>query len=84
MGAFIEIIWPLFRRAQLYDQEPRHSGRKIDFRETGVHQIDAMNVQLPSKFCCGIADRQMLPLNLCWGCTVHKMQGIMVCTAVRI
>jgi hypothetical protein len=28
------------------------------------------------------AERRMLPLILCWGCTVHKMQGTRVCTAV--
>jgi ATP-dependent exoDNAse (exonuclease V) alpha subunit len=46
------------------------------------HQIDAMTVQFLAKFSCGTAERQMLPLILCWGCTVHKMQGTTVCTAV--
>jgi ATP-dependent exoDNAse (exonuclease V) alpha subunit len=45
-------------------------------------QIDAMTVQFPAKFSYGTAERQMLPLILCWGCTVHKMQGTTVCTAV--
>jgi hypothetical protein len=39
-----------------------------------------MTVQFPTKFSCGT--RQMLPLILCWGCTVHKMQGTTVCTSV--
>jgi hypothetical protein len=30
---------------------------KIDFGETGVHQIDAMTVQFPAKFSCGTAAR---------------------------
>jgi hypothetical protein len=37
-----ENIWPLFRRAKLYDQDIL--AVKIDFGETGVHQIDAMAV----------------------------------------
>jgi hypothetical protein len=52
---FTEIIWPLFRRAQLYDQDIL--AVKIDFRESGAHQIDAMNLQFPAKFCCGTAER---------------------------
>jgi hypothetical protein len=28
-----------------------------------------MIVQFPAKFCCGTAERQTLPLILCWGCT---------------
>jgi hypothetical protein len=40
-----------------------------------------MTVQFPAKFSCGTAERQTLPLILCWGCTVHKMQGTM-CKAV--
>jgi hypothetical protein len=47
MDAIIEIIWPLFRRAQLYDQDIL--AVKIDIGETGVHQIDAKTAQLPSK-----------------------------------
>jgi hypothetical protein len=75
------INWPLFQRAQLYDQDI--PAVRIDFGETGVHQIDAtMTVQFPTKFCCGKAERQMLPLIVCWGCTVHNMQGTIVCTAV--
>jgi hypothetical protein len=38
MNSITEIIWPLFRRAQLYDQDIL--AVKIDFGETGVHQID--------------------------------------------
>jgi ATP-dependent exoDNAse (exonuclease V) alpha subunit len=38
-----------------------------------------MTVQFPAKFSCGTAERQLLPLILCWGCTVHKMQGTTVC-----
>jgi ATP-dependent exoDNAse (exonuclease V) alpha subunit len=41
-----------------------------------------MTVQLPAKFSCGTVERQILPLIFCWGCTVHKMQGTTVCTAV--
>jgi hypothetical protein len=49
-----EIIWSLFRRAQLYDQDIL--AVKIDFGETGVHQIDAMTVQFPAKFSCETAE----------------------------
>jgi hypothetical protein len=64
MDSITEIIWPLFRRAQLYDQDILVV--KIDFKETGVHQIDAMTVQFPVKFSCATADRGMLPKILCW------------------
>jgi hypothetical protein len=56
MYAISEIIWPLIRRAQLYDQDILVV--KIDFGDTGVYQID---VQFPAKFCCGTADQRMLP-----------------------
>jgi hypothetical protein len=58
MDAITEIIWPLFRRAQLYDQYIPEV--KIDFGDTGVYQIDAMTVQFPAKFSCGTAERRML------------------------
>jgi hypothetical protein len=77
MGANTETIWPLFRRDQLYDQDIPQE--KIDFEETCVRQIDAMTVQFPAKFSCGRAN---VFVNLSWGCTVHKMQGTTLCTAV--
>jgi hypothetical protein len=48
MDSLTEIIRPLFRRAQLYDQDIL--AVKIDFGETGVHQLDAMTLQFPAKF----------------------------------
>jgi ATP-dependent exoDNAse (exonuclease V) alpha subunit len=51
-------------------------------KTTKNRQIDAMTVRFPAKFSCGTAERQIIPLILCWGCTVHKMQGTTVCTAV--
>jgi hypothetical protein len=61
-GAITEIVWPLFRRAQLYDQDI--AALKFDFGETAVHQIDAMTVQFPAKFSCGTAERPILPYIL--------------------
>jgi hypothetical protein len=61
MCAITEIIWPLYRRDQLYDQDiPKE---KIDFGETCVRQIDATTVQFPAKFSCETAERQMLTVN---------------------
>jgi hypothetical protein len=54
-----ENIWPLFRRAQLYDQDIPPV--KIDSDETGTHQIDSITVGFPAKFSCGTAELQMLP-----------------------
>jgi hypothetical protein len=59
MGVITEIIWSLFRGAQLYDQDI--PAAKIYFGETGVHKIDAMTLQFPAKISCGTADRWMLP-----------------------
>jgi hypothetical protein len=53
--SIIKIIWPLFRRAQLYEQDLL--AVKIDFGKTGDHQIDAITVQFPAKCSCGTAER---------------------------
>jgi hypothetical protein len=55
MDYITECIWPLFRRAQSYDQDIL--AVKIDFGEIGVYQIDTMTFQFPAKFSCGIAER---------------------------
>lgn len=80
MGDVTEIIWPLYRRGQLYEQDI--PAVKMDFGDTGTHSIDTMEVQFPAKFSCGTAERRMLTLILCWGCIVHKMQGTTDSTAV--
>jgi hypothetical protein len=46
MDSITEFIWPRFRRAQLYDQDIL--AVKIDFEETGDHQIDATTLQFPA------------------------------------
>jgi hypothetical protein len=56
MDAITEIIWPLFRRSQFYDQDIL--AVKIDFGETDVHQIDAMTVQFPA-----VLDRNQLGIE---------------------
>jgi hypothetical protein len=55
MYSITVIIGPLFRRAQLYDQDILTV--RIDLGETGVPQIDAMAVQFPAKFSCRAAEQ---------------------------
>jgi hypothetical protein len=54
MDSITTIIWPLFQCAQLYQDI---LAVKIDFGETGVHQIDAKTLQFPAKFSCKTAER---------------------------
>jgi hypothetical protein len=58
MDVITEIIWPLFRRAQLYDQDI--SVVKIDFGESSVYQIYATTVIFPANFIFGTAERHLL------------------------
>jgi hypothetical protein len=61
MNVITEIIWPLFRRAQLYDQDiPVKLAVKIDFGESGVYQIYATTVIFPANFIFGTAERHLL------------------------
>jgi hypothetical protein len=55
LDSILTIIWPLFQCAQLYDQDIL--AVKIDFGETGVHQIVAKTFQFPAKFSCKTAER---------------------------
>lgn len=80
IGHITEIIWPCFRRAQMYDTDI--PSVRIDFGKDGVHLIQPKSVQFPAKYSHGTAERRMLPIVLCWACTVHKMQGSTVDHAV--
>ncbi|GFQ85517.1 ATP-dependent DNA helicase PIF1 [Trichonephila clavata] len=80
IGHITEIIWPCFRRALMYDTDI--PSVRIDFGKDGAHLIQPKTVQFPAKYSHGTAERRMLPIILCWACTVHKMQGSTVDHAV--
>lgn len=80
IGNITEIIWPYFRRDQIYDTDV--PSVRIDFGRDGIHLIEPQSIQFPAKFNYGTIERRMLPIVLCWACTVHKMQGCTVDYAV--
>lgn len=80
MGNITEIVWPLFRREQMYDKDI--PSVRIDFGTDGIHLIKPKTIQFPALRNYGTIDRTQLPIILCWACTVHKMQGCTVDRAV--
>jgi ATP-dependent exoDNAse (exonuclease V) alpha subunit len=80
MGNIVEVVWPHFRRDQMYDSDV--PSVRVDFGRDGVHLIEPRTVQFPAKYNHGTIERRMLPMILCWACTVHKMQGCTVEYAV--
>ncbi|GBM63466.1 hypothetical protein AVEN_260900-1 [Araneus ventricosus] len=73
MSTITEIVWPLFRRDQIYDTDI--ISVRIDFGQDGIHFIKPKSLQFPALRNYGTIERTQLPLTLCWACTVHKMQG---------
>lgn len=67
-GHITEIIWPCFRRAQMYNTDI--PSVRIDFGKDGVHLIQLKSVQFPAKSSHGTAERRMLPIVLCRAYTV--------------
>ena len=48
VGHITEIIWPGFRRAQMYNTDV--PSVRIDFGKDDVHLIQPMTVQFPAKY----------------------------------
>ncbi|GFV91341.1 ATP-dependent DNA helicase [Trichonephila clavipes] len=70
MGIITEIVWPLFRRDQIYDIDI--PSVRIDFGKDGIHLMKPKSVQFSALRNYGTIERAQLPLILCWAPTVHK------------
>ncbi|KAJ8869505.1 hypothetical protein PR048_028496 [Dryococelus australis] len=79
IGYITEIIWPCFRRTQIYETDI--PSVRVDFANEGIHIIHPKSVQFPAKLNYGTAERRM-PMVLSCTSTVYKMQGSTVDYAV--
>ncbi len=82
IGTITEIVWPLYRRGQIYENDIPAVRIHFDGVNNETHLIEPHNVQFPAKFSYGTIERRMLPLILSWATTSHKMQGTTVDYAV--
>lgn len=58
MRIITEIIWPHFRRNQVYDTDILSA--RVDFGPDGIHAIKSMSKQFPAKHIYDTAERQSI------------------------
>ncbi|GFT53957.1 ATP-dependent DNA helicase [Nephila pilipes] len=80
MCVITQIFWPNYRRDQMYDNDI--PDLQIEFDRIGIHQLTSTAVKFPAVKNKRTIEKRMLPIVLCWTCTVHKMQECMVDKAV--
>ncbi|GFQ66628.1 ATP-dependent DNA helicase [Trichonephila clavata] len=78
IGHITEIIWPCFRRAQMYDTDI--PSVRIDFGKDCAHLIQPKTVQFPAKYSHVTAERRMLPIILCWACAQYTKCRVVLST----
>src|SRR5436190_22389778 len=70
IGKITDIIWPHFRRGQIYEEDI--PSVRIDFGRDGNHVINPKTTQFPAMYSYRTIERRMLPFILSWASTVHK------------
>lgn len=74
IGTVTEILWPGLRRDKTHLHDIPDLMINFDMI-AGLAKIEPISLEFPANRNHGTAQRFMLPVFLCYACTVHKLQG---------